>query len=119
MVCFDDYLDNAIRVKTMRGNVITTFLLHVSQCITLNQTKFVTATIIYEAPLKSLNSRLEFKVIKDFAPSANPEEAREQFHYEPGKKKEKKNDIKPSHDVLQLFMTTELTNINIVLCTKI
>ena len=45
---FDDYLDAAPRAKTMRGNGITTFLLHVSQCITLSQTKFVTATLISE-----------------------------------------------------------------------
>ena len=37
MDCFDDYLDAAPRAKTMRGNGITTFLLHVSQCITLRQ----------------------------------------------------------------------------------
>ena len=35
--CFDDYSDADTRVKTMRGNVITTFLLHVAQCITFCQ----------------------------------------------------------------------------------
>ena len=34
--CFDDYLDAAPNAKTIRGNDITTFLLHVAQCITLN-----------------------------------------------------------------------------------
>ena len=34
---FDDYSDAAVRDKTMRENGITTFLLHVFQCITFNQ----------------------------------------------------------------------------------
>ena len=34
MGCFGDYLDAAPRAKIMRVNGITTFLLHVSQCIT-------------------------------------------------------------------------------------
>ena len=37
MGCFDDYSDAAPCAKTMNGNVINTFLLHVSQCITSNQ----------------------------------------------------------------------------------
>ena len=49
MVCFDDYLDDAPHAKSIRGNGITLFLLHVSQCMTFNQTKFVTATIIAKA----------------------------------------------------------------------
>ena len=36
MVLFGDYLDAAPRAKTMRGNGINTFLLHVAQCITFN-----------------------------------------------------------------------------------
>ena len=78
---FDDYPDAAPRAKTMRGGVITTFLLHVAQCITLNQNKFVTATLIAEARLKSLYSRLGFMVIKYFATSPKFEEACKQFHY--------------------------------------
>ena len=35
---FDDYLDDAPCAKTMRGNGITTFILHVAQCTTFNQT---------------------------------------------------------------------------------
>ena len=31
MGCFDDYLDAAPRAKTMRGNGITTFILHLPQ----------------------------------------------------------------------------------------
>ena len=46
MGCFDDYLDAEPRAKIMRGDGITTFLLHVDQCIISNQTKFVTATLI-------------------------------------------------------------------------
>ena len=49
MGCFDDYLDAATRAKTMRGNGITTFLLHVAQCITFHKTKFVVATLIVKA----------------------------------------------------------------------
>ena len=37
MGCFDKYLGAAPRAKTMRGNGSTTFILHVSQCITLHQ----------------------------------------------------------------------------------
>ena len=49
---FDDYSNATPRAKTMRGNGITTFLLHVAQCITLNQTKLVTGTLIAKASLK-------------------------------------------------------------------
>ena len=52
MGCFDDYLDSSPRAKTMRGNGITTFLLHVAQCITFRQNNIVTATLISEALLK-------------------------------------------------------------------
>ena len=82
---FDDYLDAAPRAKTMRGNGIFTFLLNVSQCITFSKTKCVTATRIDDSSLKSLYSRLGFKVIKYFSTSTNFEEARKQFHYESGK----------------------------------
>ena len=71
----------------MRGNGITNFILHIAQCIISNQTKFVTATLISEDRLKSLYSRLGFKVINDFATSTNFGEARERFHYESGKSK--------------------------------
>ena len=69
MGCFDDYSDAASRAKTMKGNGITTFLLHVYQCTTFHQTKLVTATLIDKASLKSFYSRLGFKVIIDFANS--------------------------------------------------
>ena len=45
MDCFGDYLDASPRAKTMRGKNITTFLLHVSQCITFHQTNIVTETL--------------------------------------------------------------------------
>ena len=69
----------------MRENGITTFILHVAQCITFHQTKFVTATLIAEALLKSFYSRLGFKVIKDFAASPDFEKYCKRFHYESGK----------------------------------
>ena len=50
---FDDYSDAAPHAKTIRGDCINTFLLHVDQCITFNQTKKITATLISEASLKS------------------------------------------------------------------
>ena len=46
---FDYYSDAAPCAKTMRGNVITTFLLHVSQCITFRQTKPVISILIANA----------------------------------------------------------------------
>ena len=76
-----DYLYAAPRSKTIRGNVITKFILHVAQCITFNQTNFFTATLIPEARMKSLYSSLGFKAIKDFAASHNFVEAHRQFHY--------------------------------------
>ena len=41
MGCFDDYSDVGPRAKTMRGNGITTFPLHLAQCITFNQTSLL------------------------------------------------------------------------------
>ena len=87
MSCFDYYSEATPRAKTRGGNGITIFLLHVAQCITFNQTIFVAATLIYEARLKALYSRLGFKVIKDFATSPNFKEARKRFHYKSGKSK--------------------------------
>ena len=39
MGSLDDYLYAAPQGKSMRGNGITTFLLHVAQCITFNKKK--------------------------------------------------------------------------------
>ena len=63
MGCFDDYDDAAPHVKTMWGNGITTFPLHVDQCITFCQTNIFTATLIAKASLKPFYSRLGFNVI--------------------------------------------------------
>ena len=81
MGCFDEYSDAAPRAKTMRGNGITTLLLHVDQCITFHKNKCVTETLIAKEYLKSFYSRLSFKVIKYFATSTNFEVARKRFHY--------------------------------------
>ena len=86
----------------MRVNGITTFLLHVFQCITFNLTEFVTETLIYEARLKSSYSRLSLKVIKDFSRYPNFEVACKQFHYEPGKSKA----LQKQTIVLQCYLTT-------------
>ena len=69
---FDEYADAAPRAKNMRGNVITTFILHIAQCITFRQTNIVTATLIAEALLKSSYPKFGFKVIKDLATSPQP-----------------------------------------------
>ena len=74
MGCFDDYSYDASHAKTMRGNGITNFLLHASQCVTFN--KCFTATSIAKELLKSLYSRLGFKIIKYFSTSPNFEKAR-------------------------------------------
>ena len=44
--CFDDYLDAAPRAKTMRVNGITTFILHVSQCITFHKEKLLQLNLL-------------------------------------------------------------------------
>ena len=85
MGCFGDYLDAVPRAKTMMANGSTTFLLHVSQFITFNKTRFATATLIVEAQLKSLYSILGFKVTKYFATYTNFERSHKRFHYESGK----------------------------------
>ena len=69
MGTFGNYLDAVPRSKTMRGDGITTFIFHVSQCIIINQTKFVTALLIPEDWLNSLYLRLDFNTIKEFATS--------------------------------------------------
>ena len=84
---FDYYSDDAPRAKTMRVNVINTFLLHVAQCITFHHRKTFIETLISEASLKSFYSRLCFKVIKDFSTSPHFEVAHKQFYYESGGKR--------------------------------
>ena len=111
MVCFDDSLYAAPHSKTMRGDCITLFLLHIYRFIIVNKTRFVTETLVAKDWLNSLYSRLGFKVIKDFVIYPNLEEACEQFHYESGKERKWRNKklaynvIKLSHNVLQLFIT--------------
>ena len=102
MGCFDDYSDTFPRAKTMRGNVITTFIFYAAQCITFRQSYFFTETIIDEASLKSFCSRLGFKVIKYLATSPNLEEVCKKLHYESGKSKALQKQI----IVLQYHLTT-------------
>ena len=80
-------MDAAPQGKSIRGNGITTFILHVAQCIIFNQTNRGKTTSIAKVSLKSFYSRLGFKVIKYFANSPNFEEARKRFHCESGKSK--------------------------------
>ena len=79
---FDVYSDAAPHAKILRGNGIINFILHFFQCITFNNNKIVIATLISKELLKSLYSRLGFKVIKYFALYPNFEEARKVFHYD-------------------------------------
>ena len=52
MGSFDDYSDAAAKGKSMRGNGITTFLLHIDQCMIFNQTNRVKTTLIADASSK-------------------------------------------------------------------
>ena len=88
----------------MRVNGITTFLLHVSQCVPFNQTIFFTATLIFEARLRSLYSRLGFKVINDFATYPNFKEDSDRYCYESVKSKE----FKKQKIGLQCYITIPL-----------
>ena len=72
----NDYSDADPNHKSIRGNGITTFILHISQCIIFNQTYRIKTILIADASLKSFYSRLGFNVIKDFTNSPNFEEAR-------------------------------------------
>ena len=53
MVFLDDYSDADPNHKSVRGNGITTFLLHVAQCIIFNEKKCVKTILISDASLKS------------------------------------------------------------------
>ena len=71
MGLLDDYSDADTNQKSIRGNGITTFILHLAECIILNQTNCVKTILIADASLKSFYLRLGFKVIKYFATSTN------------------------------------------------
>ena len=87
--------------------------------------KKTTATFIVEARLKSLYSRLGFKVIKDFATSPNFEKACKWFHYDTGKSKTLKKQTIGLQCYLTIpqrvifVMTIKLTSIKINMCSKI
>ena len=87
MGSLDDYSDAAPQGKSMSVNGITTFLLHVAQCITFNQINRVKTILIANASPKSYCSSLGFKGIKDFSNYPNFEESCKRFHYELGKSK--------------------------------
>ena len=63
MGLLDDYSDAGPNHKSIRGNGITTFLLHVAQCIISNIKNRVKTIRIADASLKSFYSRLGFTVI--------------------------------------------------------
>ena len=81
----DDFSDADPNHKSIRGNGITTFLFHVTQCIIFNLTNHVKTILIPNVSLKTFYSRLGFTVIKDFVTSTTFEAACSQFHYETGK----------------------------------
>ena len=78
----DDYYDADPNQKSIRGNGITTFLFHVSQCIIFNLTNQVKTILMANFLLKTFYSRLGFSVIKDFATSTTFEAACRRFHYD-------------------------------------
>ena len=61
MGCFDDYSDAAPRAKTMRGDCITTFLLHVAQCITFHQTKKKYSNTYFRGIVEVILFRVRFQ----------------------------------------------------------
>ena len=83
----DYYSDADPNHKSIRGNGITTFLFHVSQCILFCLTNYVKTILITNASLNTFYSRLGFTVIKYFVTSTTFEAARSQSHYEKGKSK--------------------------------
>ena len=83
----DDYSDADPNHNSIRGNGITTYIFHVSQCIIFCLTNYVKTILIANASLKSFYSRLGFAVIKYFVTSTNFEPARSRFHYDKGKYK--------------------------------
>ena len=125
MSFLDDYSDADPNHKRIRGNGITTFLLHVAQCIIPKKKNRVKTILIADASLKSFYSRLGFKVIKYFATSTSFEEACSRLHYEKGKSKAEQKKLlvysvyTPSHVVLHFSMTIELTSKYIKICSYI
>ena len=83
----DDYSDADSNHKSIRGNGITTFIFHVSQCILFCLTNCFITIIFANISLKTFYSRLVFMVIKDFVTSTTFETDRSRFHYEKGKSK--------------------------------
>ena len=85
---------------------------------------FFTATLITEALLKSLHSRLGFKVIKYFATHPKFVLALKQFHYDSGKYKalQKQNIGLQCYltipQRLHLFKTIELNSMEIEMCSN-
>ena len=91
---FDDYSDADPNHKSIRGNGISTFIFHVSQCILFCLTNYVKTIPIANASLKSFYSRLGFTVIKYVVTSTIFEADRSRFHYEKVKyKAEQKQNI--------------------------
>ena len=78
----DDYSDADPNHKSIRGNGITKFIFHVSQCIIFNLTTQAKTILIANVLLKTFYSSLGFFVIKDFATSIKFEAARRRFHYD-------------------------------------
>ena len=75
----DDYSDADPNHKSIRVNGITSFLLHVAQCIISNKKNHVKTIIIANVLLKIFYSRLGFSVIKDFATSTTFEAVADNF----------------------------------------
>ena len=78
----NDYSDSDPNHKSIMGNVITTFIFHVAQCVIFNLTNHVKTILIANVSLKTFYSGLGFSVIKEFATSTTFEAARRRFHYD-------------------------------------
>ena len=81
MVCFDNYLDAAPHSKKNERKWCYHLSFARRPMYTFQSNKYFTATLIAKAWLKSLYSRLGFKVIKDSTISPNFEKACKKFHY--------------------------------------
>ena len=121
----DDYYDADPNHKSIRGNGITTFLFHVSQCIIFNPTNHVKTILIANVSLKKFYPRLGFTVNKDFAASITFEADAADFITRKENLKQNRNKLFAysvytlSRNELYFFMIIKLTSIYIKMCSEI
>ena len=123
MGSLDEYLDAAPKGKSIRGNGITTYLLHVAQCINFHNSlqQQLLPRYCWSHFIQGLVSRLLkisqiLLILKRLASDfIMGQEDLKQIR----KKLLAYNVYKPSNDVLHFFMTIELTWIYIKMCSEI